>query len=1383
MAVDKNFIVRNGLEVGGSLIWAQAGSGKVGINTTQFEGTNIFQVAGGIGATNLTVSQSSTFYNAEVTNGLILDSAVISIAGTAGKVNQYIRSTGNGLAWADLPISQKFSSNFTANPGQVTFSATYVVGLVDVFINGVRLTDSEYVAVDGATVSLLNPCFGGENVDIVGQATIGLGSTDAIQGITVLEEGVAVGAAQNITSINFVGAAVTAVGLGVGVTVYIDTPLGGGDSYWDPISTTGIHTSRNVAIGTQSLSGSEILRVQGDARVTGILTVGEASITFNGQNNTIGIGTGTVISESGITVGVITAVSFTGSLSGAASSVTVTNSVSTTTTYYPTFASSDGQILVDQSKLLYQPSSGELKAGSVNVSGLTSTRTLRVFSGISGGLTITGITTINSGRLQFGTGLENVRIGYNAAQNVTGNSNIAIGDQPLAGLTSGSTNIAIGQYSLDALTSGSNNIAIGERAGRFLTGNYNVILGKFDGNSNNLDIRTSSNNIVIADGQGNIRQYVTSSGRVGFNTVNPVADFHVIGNSRFSGIVTAAYFVGDGSGLTNISGVGVGAGVSVTISDSPPVSPSPGNLWYSSLIGRGFIYYDDGDSTQWVDFSPVGVSGTITSGSGVGDSYWRTAGVGIHTLSNVGIGTTNATSVLTVKGNTSLETLTVSGVSTLNSLSIGKVTNLTNLSSGDNPFNANNIINVGGDMAIFHLNDGTFGTSNRILLNENDLIIGTKGESGGNIYYSDLITVSVGNDLGLPNTSSVALGYGDGGGYKLQTIGAGVTVTGTTFTNQLSVSGVVTATTFVGNFSGSITDATNLTGGYANASQLNVSGVATISQGRIQADASANLRFGNLPAGSGSGRNIAIGDQVLVSLSGGSGRNIGIGELSYYDTTTGQYNIGVGERAGQKVSTGSYNVILGAYDGNSGNLDIRTSSRNVVIADGEGNIRQYINSSGNVGIKTTVVTEALTVAGVVSATSFYGTLNAGQLTGSLPAIDGSALIGVVGSGSGVIIEDDATPVGTAGTINFGSNLSVSFASGIATVSGASSVSEATTAYGLAGTPNIYVGITTVDYLRAGSYSDINNAIIIASDPAGSVSGNINVSSKELQIAANGFTNGDRGNIVFYRKESFLNKSEIATLYSDTGNLSIDGSLTSGGNSDSSFNGNVKVGTAITLSNSGHINATGVITATSFYGSGANLTSLPAGQLTGTLPAIDGSALLNVTASGTGVVVEDDQVNVGSATTIDFGTGLDVTFSAGIATITASGGSLQSRTTVTGVTTSIANNGIGNTNITGFKSYALMKVGLSTAGWLRLYTDSASRAADASRSVGIDPTPGSGVIAEVVTTGISTTQIISPFVMGGNLDNPADTTIYAAITNLSGSTQAITANLTILQLEA
>ena len=94
----------------------------------------------------------------------------------------------------------------------------------------------------------------------------------------------------------------------------------------------------------------------------------------------------------------------------------------------------------------------------------------------------------------------------------------------------------------------------------------------------------------------------------------------------------------------------------------------------------------------------------------------------------------------------------------------------------------------------------------------------------------------------------------------------------------------------------------------------------------------------------------------------------------------------------------------------------------------------------------------------------------------------------------------------------------------------------------------------------------------------------------------------------------------------------------------------------------------------------------------------------------------------------------------------------------------------------------MNVGLSTAGWFRLYTDSASRTADANRSVGEDPAAGSGVIAEVVTTASSLTQKISPFVPGGNMDSTPSTNMYVAIKNTSSTTQAITANLTILKLE-
>ena len=123
-----------------------------------------------------------------------------------------------------------------------------------------------------------------------------------------------------------------------------------------------------------------------------------------------------------------------------------------------------------------------------------------------------------------------------------------------------------------------------------------------------------------------------------------------------------------------------------------------------------------------------------------------------------------------------------------------------------------------------------------------------------------------------------------------------------------------------------------------------------------------------------------------------------------------------------------------------------------------------------------------------------------------------------------------------------------------------------------------------------------------------------------------------------------------------------------------------------------------------------------------------------------------------------------------------------RGVVSGATGSLAPNAIGNITITGHKSYLLMNVGLSTAGWFRLYTDSASRTNDVSRSVGEDPIAGSGVIAEVVTTGLSTSIKVSPFVPGGNMDSTPSTNMYVAIKNTSSTTQAITANLTILKLE-
>ena len=64
----------------------------------------------------------------------------------------------------------------------------------------------------------------------------------------------------------------------------------------------------------------------------------------------------------------------------------------------------------------------------------------------------------------------------------------------------------------------------------------------------------------------------------------------------------------------------------------------------------------------------------------------------------------------------------------------------------------------------------------------------------------------------------------------------------------------------------------------------------------------------------------------------------------------------------------------------------------------------------------------------------------------------------------------------------------------------------------------------------------------------------------------------------------------------------------------------------------------------------------------------------------------------------------------------------------------------------------MNVGLSTAGWFRLYTDSASRTADASRSVGEDPTAGSGVHSRSRNNWTFYFNKNFTICAGGNMDN-------------------------------
>ena len=381
----------------------------------------------------------------------------------------------------------------------------------------------------------------------------------------------------------------------------------------------------------------------------------------------------------------------------------------------------------------------------------------------------------------------------------------------------------------------------------------------------------------------------------------------------------------------------------------------------------------------------------------------------------------------------------------------------------------------------------------------------------------------------------------------------------------------------------------------------------------------------------------------------------------------------------------------------------------------------------------TVTGGDIDVTGIVTASNFSGSgagltsLQSPQLTGALPAIDGKSLTGIVTT----IVAGTNISVSGNGTGSVTVSASGGGASGNTVV-----VKDDGSTVGAAGTINFGTGVA-VSALSAGIVT------VTASGGSGGVwssnAAGINTSAK----VGIGTTTADS----FYELEVQGNANITGFLTATTLRGAVIGDVTGNASSATQLQTARNIG-GVSFNGTSAINLPGVNIAGNqdTTGTAANLSGTP-----------------NITV---GTVASSDITSTGVVTATSFD-GSNV---------------LKSRTTVTGSTGSIANNAIGNVDITGFKSYGLIQVGLSTAGWLRIYTDNAARANDVNRSVGEDPTPGDGVIADIVTTGLSTTKNITPFTLGGNLDNPVSDKIYVAVTNQSGTTQAISVNLTILKLE-
>ena len=318
--------------------------------------------------------------------------------------------------------------------------------------------------------------------------------------------------------------------------------------------------------------------------------------------------------------------------------------------------------------------------------------------------------------------------------------------------------------------------------------------------------------------------------------------------------------------------------------------------------------------------------------------------VTVDTSGNVGINTSSMSRKLVVHGSDAL----------INDITIGRgglspsATSVTNTVLGNSTFGQATSSQT-GNVAIGYLalNNATTGADGNVAMGALALNANTtaKGNVGIGYYAMSTITTASG---------SVAVGYE---ALKLAT-GADNTAVGWWAGKSISTA----------------------TGNVAVGS--NALATATTSGGSTAVGAFAlynNTSPYNTAVGYGAGVTVSTGlyNTSLGAFAGGSissqSNSTAVG-YSALVNATGAGNSAFGYNAGSAITSSTKNLILGGYTGNAGGLDIRTStasinSNNIILSDGDGNIRARFDFRGAVGVGTTTAVDGYAMHVVTGSTN------------------------------------------------------------------------------------------------------------------------------------------------------------------------------------------------------------------------------------------------------------------------------------------------------------------------------------------------------------------------------------------------------------------------------
>jgi len=920
----------------------------------------------------------------------------------------------------------------------------------------------------------------------------------------------------------------------------------------------------------------------------------------------------------------------------------------------------------------------------------------------------------------------------------------------------------------------------------------------------------------ISVGVGGSILTTSSQGNIGINSLTPTSRLSVVGNANISGIVTADTFVGDGSSLYGV--VGVGSGVDIWIENTPlgtastinfsdefdVLSITNGNATIKSALTLDSVT-SAGNSTQNSIFVGDVIAGTVTATSGfVGygysitnvngtylSSYSSASNTSNYSLSLSGI--TTYTQVGILSGSFATQTSDQFGYSVAMSASgntmvvgaprdayiLGLSTYLGTAYVFDRSgYSFTQVATLYGPKK-FSLadNEDLFGDSVKITADGMNVLVSAPKEdigflNNGCVYVYDRVGNNSFNQVGILTSLSTGIfgleniccsAYGNLIFVGHNTDPAGSTLgyysinvferLGSTFNRLGIITGsLADAKDRFGHSMACSADGNTLYVGSINDS-LSPVGVGTYGVvyafdrvgneyqevGIITGSSASdyNDEFGFSVACSADGRTVIVGAQTDEVV--GIGTTINYGTAYVFDRVGNSFTEVAKLTGNDPTNLDWYGrSVACSADGNI--IAIGAPRDESVSSSDTGLVYVYnrLGSSFNlVAILKGSLTETLDYFGdSISMSADGGTILVGAWYDENPSNSNSGLAYVFDQQRSTYLNSNSDGNIGIGTTNPTSKLTVE---GDARFSG---VVTATTFYG-----NIFGTISTVTYSSTAGIATY--AITAGIATYATTAGGIATASQGLV----GTPNIDVGNIIALGATFSNDVSILGTL-----NVSIEqfpymdvvGIVTA--RSGLLVGSPTSIGA--TISSNGNASFAGIVTATGGFNIGIQTNGI--NVTTGVITA------LNFVGAGNSF-----SYNAGSKT-VDINTSSEIVFTA--------------RQSAQGTTSSIGIGSVTNLTIPVAKTYMLHQVGVSTAAWVRIYTDSSSRELDASRSETIDPEPGSGVVAEVITTGISTIALMTPSIIGFNNDSPPNTNVYLSITNKGTSAQPIVVNLTYLSLE-